>query len=81
MGNPIAKNNHTGFFCQLKVDLNVAMAVDEVVDIGVVLYIFLGEEYEVFAVLTHIGRFLAVRSLHATVFGPVKSEPHAPTGM
>jgi hypothetical protein len=43
MGNPIAKNNHSGFLGQLKVHLNMTMSIDEVVDIRVILDIFLGK--------------------------------------
>ena len=81
LGNPVAQDYHTGLFRQLEVDLDVAVAINEVVDIGVILDVFLGEEHEVFAVLAHIGRFLVVTALQPAVLGPVESEPHAPAGM
>ena len=81
MGNPVAQNDHTSLLCQLKINLDVAVAIDEIVDVGMILNVLLGEEYKVFAVLTHIGRFLVVSPLQAAVLGPVKAEPHAPAGM
>ena len=57
------------------------MAIDEIVDIRVILDVLLRKEHEVFAVLTHIGRLLVVRAFQAAVLGPVQAEPHAPARM
>ena len=81
MGDPVAKDNHAGFFRQLEVDLDMAVAIDEIVDVGVILDVLLGEEHEVFAVLTHVRRFLAIGTLQTAVLGPVEAKPHAPAGM
>ena len=81
LGDPVAEDNHTGLFGQLEVYLDMAVAVDEVIHIGVVLDIFLGEEDEVLAVLAHIGRLLVVGTLQARVLRPVQAKPHAPAGM
>ena len=43
--NPVAKDNHTGLTGQLQVNLDVAMPVNELVNVGVVLYIALGIEH------------------------------------
>ena len=81
MGDPVTQDNHTRFLRQLKIDFDVAMAIDEIVDIGVILDVLLGEAHEIFAVLTHIRQFLTIRTLQATVLGPVEAEPHAPARM
>ena len=81
MGNPVAQNDHTSLLCQLKIDLDVAVAIDEIVDVGMILDVLLGEEHKVFAVLSHISRFLIVSPLQTAVLSPVKPKPHAPAGM
>ena len=63
VGYPVAEDNHAGFLCQLEIDLDVAMAVDKVVDIGVILDILLGEEHKMFSVFAHISRFFVVWTL------------------
>ena len=65
VANPVAENHHAGLLRQLQVHLDVTMAVDEVIDVGVVLYILLREEHQVLAVLAHIGRFLAIDTLQS----------------
>ena len=79
--DPVAKHEHTRLFRQLEVDLDVAVTIDEIVDVGVVLDILLGEEDEVFAALTHVGELFAIGTLQTTLLGPVQAEPHAPAGM
>ena len=81
LADPIAQDNHSGFLGELEVDLDVAMAIDEIVDVGMILDVLLREKHEVFAVLTHIGRLLVVRALQTAVLGPVQTEPHAPAGV
>ena len=63
--DPIAKDNHAGLVRQLKVDLDMTVAVDEVVDVGVILYVLLRVEHQMLALLTHVGRLLAVGTLQA----------------
>ena len=63
VANPVAKNDDTRLMRQLQVDINMAMTVDEIVDVGVVLDVLLGIEDEVFTVFAHIGGLLTVRSL------------------
>ena len=65
MADPIAKDNHAGLVRQLKVDLDMTVAVDEVVDVGVILYVLLRVEHQMLAILTHVGRLLAVGTLQA----------------
>ena len=79
--NPVAKDNHPCLFRQLKVKFYVTMAVDEAIDVGMSLHILLGEQHEMLAVLTHIGRFLTLHVLQAAVLSPVLAEPHAPSRM
>lgn len=79
--NPVTQDQHSRFFSKLEVDLNMAVAINEIVDVGVILDVFLREAHEMFAVLTHIGRLLVIVALQATVLGPVQTEPQAPTGM
>ena len=45
LGNPVAEDNHAGLAGKLQVYLDVAMTVDEVVDVGVILYVALGVEF------------------------------------
>ena len=79
--NPVAKDNHPCLFRQLKVKLYVTMTVDEAIDIWMSLYILLGEQHEMLAVLTHIGRFLTPHVLQTAVLCPVLAEPYAPSRM
>ena len=81
LADPVAKHEHTRLFRQLEVDLDMAVTIDEIVDVGVVLDILLGEEDEVFAALTHVGELFAIGTLQTTLLGPVQAEPHAPAGM
>ena len=59
----------------------MAMSVDEVVDIGMCLDIFLRIEHQELLVLSHIRRFLPIGTLHAGMFCPSLSEPHRPARM
>ena len=81
VADPVAEDNHPCLFRQLEVEFDMAMAIDEVVDIGMILDIFLRIEHEMLTVFSHVGRLLAVRPLQPRVLGPVQSEPHAPAGM
>ena len=50
---------------QRKVELDVAMAKDEDVYVGVCLQVFLGIEHQMLAILTHIGGLFAVSTLQS----------------
>ena len=56
----------------------MAVAIDEEVDVGMRLKVLLRVEYQMLAVLTHVGRLLAVYALQARVLCPTLSELHAP---
>ena len=58
LADPVAKNHHAGLMAgafdrtgQLDVKLYMAMTKDEIVDIGMLSDIFLGEEYQRFIIL------------------------------
>ena len=61
-----------------QVEFDMAVAIDEEVDVGMRLKVLLRVEYQMFAVLTHVGWFLAVGTLQARMFCPALSELHAP---
>ena len=63
VADPVAEDNHPCLFRQLEVEFDMAMAIDEVVDIGMILDIFLRIEHEMLTVFSHVGRLLAVRPL------------------
>ena len=65
VADPVAEDNHPCLFRQLEVEFDMAMAIDEVVDVGVILDVSLGIEHQMFAVLSHIGLFLVVGPFQA----------------
>ena len=65
LADPVAKYDDTGFFGQLHIYLNMPMAVDEIVYVGMILNVALRVEDEMLAVFTHIGRLLAIGPLQA----------------
>lgn len=80
--DPVAQNQHPAVPVQHQIELNVTMAKDKVVDIGVRLQIFLGIHHQIFLILAHIRRFSSLAlMLHAAVFGPREPKLHAPTRM
>ena len=79
--NPIAQNRHARRAAEHKVELDVAVPKDEVIDIRVRLQVVLGINNKVLLILAHIGRLNTVLTLQATVFCPGESEIHAPAGM
>lgn len=81
LGNPVAEDEYAGRAGEHEVKFNVAMAEDEVVDIGVGLEVLLGKEAKRLLVLALIGWLLAVFTLETRVLGPFEAEAHAPTGM
>ena len=81
VGDPVAEDDHPRLLCQLQIQLDMPMSVDEIVYIGMILDVFFRIEHEMFALLSHKCRLLAVGSFHARMFGPVQSEPHAPARM
>ena len=79
--NPVAEDKHPTGALEHQVELNVAMAEDEEVDVGVRAEVVLGKDDEFLAVLALIGRLLAVFAFHATVACPFQAKGHAPAGM
>ena len=65
VADPVAEDDDTGLVRQLQVDVDMAMSVDEIVDVGMILDVLLGIEDEVLAVFTHIGGFFSLRALQA----------------
>ena len=78
---PVAQNHHTHLAREHEVEFDMTMTIHEIVDVGMGLHILLGVSYEIFLVLAHIWRLLAVGTLHAASPRPLKSEPHSPTRM
>lgn len=76
--NPVADNHHTAFAGEHQVEFDVTVSVDEIVDVGMLLHVFLGVEHQVFLVFSHIGRFFAVGPLQTGAPGPRQSELHGP---
>ena len=79
--NPIAQNHHTRLAREDEVEFDVAVAIYEVVYVGMGLHVLLGVQHEVLALLAHVGRFHSVDALQARVLCPSESEPHAPSRM
>ena len=77
--NPVAQNHHARLFRKEKVELDVAMAIDEEVDVGVGFHVLLGVLHEILLVFAHIHRFASLSMLHAAMLGPRQSEPQRPT--
>ena len=63
--NPIAQYHHARLAREDEVEFDVAVAIHEVVDVGMGLHVLLGVQYEVLALLAHIGRFHAIDTLEA----------------
>ena len=80
-GDPVAQDGHARRAAEHKVEFDVAVPKDEVIDVGVRLQVVLGIDNKVLLILAHVGRFDAVLTLQATVFCPGESEVHAPAGM
>ena len=76
MTDPVAKDDHPCLFCQLQIQFDMPMPVDEIIDIGVILDVLFRIEYKMLSPFSHIGRLLAIRTLHASMLGPVQSETH-----
>ena len=70
--NPVAEDDHSCSFGKLKVQLDMAVAIDKIVDIGVILDIFLGVENQMFTVFTHIGRLLTIILCILMINGQIK---------
>ena len=65
MTDPVTQDDHARLLGELLVNLDMAMAIDEVIDIGVILNVLLRIEHQMLAILTHIRRFLTAWTLHA----------------
>ena len=78
---PVAENHHACLLREEEVELDVAVAEHEVIDVGVGLHVAFGVLNEMLLVLTHVWRLLAVGTLQARAFRPAESEPHRPARM
>lgn len=45
VANPVAENNHAGLLRQLQINLNMPVTIDEIVNVGVILYVFFRVEH------------------------------------
>ena len=80
--NPVAQNQDTARTGQHQVQLDVAMAENEIVDFGMGFQVFLGKTDEILLVLAQIRRVAAFHTmLQAAVRRPRQTEIHSPTGM
>ena len=79
--DPIAEDEHPHFLTEIEIEFDMAMTIQEVIDIGVGAHILLCEAYQVLLILTHIGRFHAIDSLHPAVLRPSQAQLHAPPRM
>ena len=79
--NPIAEYHHARLAREDEVEFDVAVAIYEIVYVGMGLHVLLGVQHEVLALLAHVGRFHSVDTLEARVLSPSESEPHAPARM
>ena len=61
--NPIAEYHHTRLAREDEVEFDVAVAIHEVVYVGMGLHVLLGVKHEVLALLAHVGRFHAIDAL------------------
>ena len=81
LADPVAENHHSGALGELEVELDVTVAVEEKVDVGVAADVVLGVEHEVLAVLAHVCGLFRAGVLQATVARPCQTELHGPTRM
>ena len=80
--NPVAQNQDTARTGQHQVQLDVAMAENEIVDFGMGFQVFLGKTDKILLVLAQIRRVAAFHTmLQAAVRRPRQTEIHSPTGM
>ena len=79
--NPVAEYHQPTVARQLDVQFNMAMTEDEIVDIGMLLDILLGEEHQVLLVLTQIHGIVLLLMFDIAVLGPQLAEADAPAGM
>ena len=76
--NPVAQDQHAAFLREHEVELDMAVAIDKEVDVGMTLHILFCEEHQVLLIFAHKRWFRAIYTLHAAVFSPRKAQPHAP---
>ena len=79
--NPIAYDEDAGGAAQHQVEHNVAMSINEEVDVGMRFQIILGVEHQRFLVLAHIFRLATILALHTAMLRPCQAEIDTPTGM
>lgn len=71
--DPVAQDYDARCGVQHQIQFNVAVPVDEEIDIRVAFQIFFGVKHQRFLVFSHIVGFLPVYSFQATVLGPRQS--------
>ena len=78
---PVTENHHTHIARQHKIQFDMAMAKDIIIDVGMGRHIVTCIFYKILLVFTHIRRFLSIGTLQPTFLCPLQSEPHSPTRM
>ena len=76
---PVAKNDDASLVAESKVEFDVAMPENEVIDLWMLLQILLCEDNERFFVLSLIRFFLTM--LYAAMLSPIEAETHSPIRM
>lgn len=78
--NPVAQNEQSGLARKHEVEFDMTMPIDEVIDVGVRLEIFLGVDDERLLVFTLISRCPLLLVFQPAMLGPFKAELQAPAG-
>ena len=76
--DPVAQDDDAGGAGEHEVIVDVAMAKEEEVDVGMVFEVFLGKDDERLFVLAFEGFFASVLSLEAAALGPLQPEVDGP---
>ena len=79
--DPVAQDDDARRGVQHQVQFDVAVPVDEEVDVRMRLQVGFGVEHQRLLVLAHVVRVLAVHALQTAVLGPVEAQCHAPARM
>ena len=79
--DPVAQDEQPGGVREHQVQLDVAVAEQEEVDVGMRLQVLLGKDNQLLLVLAHVWWFAAVFTLQPRAAGPLQAEGHAPAGM
>ena len=81
MADPVAQDHQPRMAGQLDVQLDVPVAEDEIVDIGMLLDILAGKEHQMLLVLTEEDGIVLLLVTDVAVTGPCQSEADTPAGM